>query len=61
MSPITVAEATDTETIRRNADISHLSRDEPSLWNTLTSAVAHVTIEADVTIRAVAVSIGTHP
>ena len=30
MSPITVAEATDTETIRRIAAISHLSKDEPS-------------------------------
>jgi hypothetical protein len=30
MSPRTVAEATDTETIRRIAAISHLSKDEPS-------------------------------
>ncbi len=30
MSPIAVADATDIETIRRIADISHLSRGEPS-------------------------------
>src|SRR5580692_6703335 len=30
ISPMTVADATDIETIRRMADISHLSRGEPS-------------------------------
>jgi hypothetical protein len=61
MSPTTVADATETEMIRRIADMSHLSRGEPSPPSTLTSAVAHVTIEVDVANEPTEFPIGISP
>jgi hypothetical protein len=65
MSPTTVTAATDTERVRRIADMSHLSRGRAVAvsppWITLTSEVAHVTIEADAAVETSVFSIGMDP
>jgi hypothetical protein len=65
MSPTTVAAATDTERVRRIADMSHLSRGRAVAvsprWITLTSEVAHVTIESDAAVETSVFSIGMDP